>query len=265
MNKCFALAVSLTLACIPYLASPQIALANIASGVPIVDQPTGGGIANGATFGMVGKPNHSYLCAVSVTGADYGLSLSVLSPGGSTLTGVRAGSSTEATRYLTSLAGVGGADVDARDNLVFFVAPSGAAEYGKYTLSIAVNSGTPTGLSADCIDTSIVCDFNTYLQQSNYLEATNLGPKTGRARLHLISADARETPGNNTFVFAAGLRQDIDIHTLAGPNSYGTIIFQSLDFAPSLDGWPIPNMSTYANGQLRSTVQCTMQRTSFLA
>ena len=238
------------------LFAPLTAFANGGDGILIVDAPTGAGIVNGASFGMLGKANRSYLCAISVGGSDYTLSTSIQTPSGATIAGVQPISSSEATGYLNKLLGADAADVNSINNLVFFVAPSGAAEYGKYSFTIGINSGAASSFSASCIETSILCDFNTNLAQNNFLEVTSLGKKAGVAQLRLIKADGSETAAGSTLTFPAGLRRDVDIHSLAGANTYGTLIIQAINFAPTLDGFADIKMSTYKNDELRSSVQC---------
>ncbi len=242
------------------LLTPLTAFAIAADGVVIVDAPTGGGIVNGASFGMLGKANRSYLCAISVGGSDYTLSTSIQTPSGATITGVQPSSSSEATAYLDKFLGADLADVNPINNLLFFVAPSGAAESGKYSFTIGINSGTASSFSASCIETSILCDFNTNLAQNNFLEVTSKGKKAGVAKLRIIKSDGSETPVSGTLTFPAGLRRDVDIHTPAGPNSYGTLIIQAIDFAPALDGFTDVKMSTYKDGEMRSSVQCQTYR-----
>lgn len=243
------------------LFAPLTSFAVAPDGIVIVDTPSGGGIVNGANFGMLGKANRSYLCAISVGGSDYTLSPSIQTPSGATITGTQPTSSSEATAYLDKLLGADAADVNSINNLIFFVAPSGAAESGKYTFTIGINSGSASSFSASCIETSVLCDFNTNLEQYNFLEITSKGKKAGVAKLRLVKADGSETAMSGTISLPAGLRRDFDIHSLAGANSYGTLIIQALGFAPTLDGFTDMKMSTYKNGEMRSSVVCQSYRT----
>lgn len=242
------------------LLTPLTSFAVAPDGVVIVDTPSGGGIVNGASFGMLGKANRSYLCAISVGGSDYTLSTSILTPSGATITGIQPNSSSEATAYLDKLIGADAADLNSVNNLLFFVAPSGAAESGKYTFTIGINSGTASSFSASCVETSILCDFNTNLDQYNFLEITSKGKKTGAAKLRLIKADGSEAEMSSTLSLPAGLRRDFDIHSLAGTNSYGTLIIQAIGFAPLFDGFTDVKVSTYKNGEMRSSVVCQTYR-----
>ena len=235
---------------------PAAAFADIGSSVLIVDAPPLPSLVNGSTFGMVGKANRSYVCAIRVEGTSYSLSSSIQTPSGATINGVRTPSDAAANRYLQRFVGTSMSDVTPNNNLLLFVAPGGAAEYGKYTLTIGISSGTPNVFSVNCVETSIQCDANTFLGQTNFIEVTNFGTAPGTARLKFVSFDGSERLAPTTVRFPAGRRRDIETTGLVGANNYGTVILQAIDFVPTVDGYSSVRTSTYKDGQPVSSLDC---------
>lgn len=238
---------------------PAAATADGGLFVPIGEYPgvpNGQTITDGATFGMAGQGNRSYLCGVGIGGSAASLSTTIISPSGATITGTRTSSPTAAKRYVNSLSGYDASDTDLIDNVVFFTTPSGANESGKYTLTIGVSNGPGSYFSAGCRETSILCEFNTFVNDANFLEVTNMSTFPMNARMRLEAFSGQEFAPTGVLTVQPAARTDYDLHSIVGANNYGFLLIHPIDFDVIIDGIPAPKVSTYRNGTLTSSVSC---------
>lgn len=221
---------------------------------PVVDVPTGSGIVDGATFGMIGKAGHSYLCGIRGDTGELSISGALQDPGSQSINGVRPATS-QALRYNQRILGTEMTDSNASNNYLYFIAPTGAAASGKYQLTINISGAAPSYVYATCVDTTVICQFNTYVNDANFLEVTNLGQQPGRVKLLINSANGSSSAAPNTITFPAGLRRDVDIHSLVGPQNYGSIFLQFID-SDTIEFRVTPRVSNYQNGTLRESIRC---------
>lgn len=114
-----------------------------------------------------------------------------------------------------------------------------------YVLGIEIGSGT-VDLKTRCDDTTLFCGYNTSASNFNFLEISNLlGKPTGVGSDSLITDPPRDESNDVKVVVTAidsisglrpldkfgltvqsGARRDVDIHTPAGPGSFGAISVQ---------------------------------------
>jgi hypothetical protein len=238
---------------------PSIALAQRAS---VFDVPRDENLVNGATFSLIAKANRSYVCGIaprSFIGGDPNVFLvtTVTSSSGASIAGTLPASESDAIRYGNFL-GISLTPSEAiqRNNLVFFTAPNGETETGTYKLTIGISGETEvTNLSVECAETSIVCNFNTFANEFNFLEVTSLGTRNVTAKLSTLDFNGELTT-SDTKVFPAGLRGDFDIHSLAGSSKFGSLFIQPINSVPLIDGFANPKVSFYQDGELTSSVPC---------
>jgi hypothetical protein len=242
---------------------PGISFAQSGSFAPVLGTDEMG-ISNGDTFEMLGKANRSYLCGLEI-GSDVNSSLvtNIISPSGANITGSLPVSETEAIRYGSFFGIDVRGDTNFRNNLVFFTAPNGSTETGKYTLTVSISSGTPSSYNLRCIETSVTCGFNTFVNDFNFLEVTSVGYVSGVADVTTVDFDGVKNTTSSAN-FAANSRVDIDIHSLAGPSKFGTIFIQPKNFVPIYDAFTNPKVSFYKNGALTSSVGCDTDAIGFI-
>ncbi len=92
-----------------------------------------------------------------------------------------------------------------------------------YTASGITTTGTPTEIEMQCVETSLYGSFNTSVNNFNFLEVTNTANSTINGFITATSFDGQTVIDARAFSVEANKRLDVDIHTPAGANNFGTI------------------------------------------
>ncbi len=86
---------------------------------------------------------------------------------------------------------------------------------------------SPTGMATEiemkCVETSLYGGFNTSVNNFNFLEITNTSNSSISGFIYATSFDGSSVINAQPFTIASNNRLDIDIHTPAGANKFGTI------------------------------------------
>jgi len=200
----------------------------------------------------------AYSCSVGFDSGDYQLSLTVLSPTGEEITAVRPEVNPELLNALFSRSLEFGDD-NLANNTISFVTPSGAENYGFYTITMEQTTEESRNTFLRCIPTSVQCSFNTSVNDFNFLEITN--QESIASVFSYITRDftgATTTGGGSV---AAGSRSDFDIHSKVGASRFGSLVVHPLIFAnPSVgfgfQGGLQARLSQYSGTNLTNTQVC---------
>lgn len=195
----------------------------------------------------------SYSCYVSDAGS-YSLSLSILGPSGETIAALNPAADQRAfDSVLKSSKDFG--DSNLNDNVIAFNTTVGAAGFGSYTITMQSVDAMSANPYLACVANSVVCSFNTYLNDAVYLEVTNTGSKT--ASVPFLSVDSDGTVVQSGVTVSAGLREDFFIRQILGSSKYGTVVIRPKIAASRFGEGVRARVSQYRNGVLQSTELCS--------
>jgi hypothetical protein len=147
-----------------------------------------------------------------------------------------------------------GKDTTLDNNLISFVTPSGLANYGSYTFTMEQTDGHSFNPRLFCIDTTLICSFNTFINDFNFLEVTNTGLVPATVSYRATDFNGVETTAVGGI--APGKRADFDVHTNVGPQKFGTIVVHPL-IAAIAQQRIRARLSQYTGSDLSFTEICT--------
>ncbi len=156
--------------------------------------------------------NRSYACSLVGSESDslLGIDSSVLNPSGLVVAGKAIGAQTPPIT-------TGSLDPNQSDNRISIFATIGGV--WKFTVSSAKAGGESGAFT--CRETSLYGNWNTFLNPFNFLEITNLSYDPIEVIVIIRNFDGTTFTTSETV--PADRRVDIDVHSLVGPNRYGSI------------------------------------------
>ncbi len=105
-----------------------------------------------------------------------------------------------------------------------------------------------------CRDTTLEGGFNTFINNFNFLELTNLTTDAISGTITAVNFNGAVVINAQPFSVGAGLRFDVDIHTPAGPNRYGTVTVVHDGPTAGLSGTISQYAGTVSSFELRATI-----------
>lgn len=89
--------------------------------------------------------------------------------------------------------------------------------------TVTPNTGSTIPLNVNCVETTLYGGYNTNANPFNFLEIINTTNRTISGKVYAVNYDGTVVIDNQAFSLDAGLRFDIDLHTPAGANKYGSL------------------------------------------
>lgn len=90
-------------------------------------------------------------------------------------------------------------------------------------INVDPGSGPSVEIVSNCVETSLYGGYNTNANPYNFLEISNTTDSTISGKIYAVNFDGSVVINNQAFSVGAGLRFDVDLHTPAGANKYGTL------------------------------------------
>lgn len=172
-------------------------------------------INEGSGFHVALEAGNSYCCELYATSttSNAGLDGKFSMSGKSAIQGTLRG---EAEPRITIVPGF--TDTNAADNR----ACATISESGSYLLPIG--SATPMEVvNVQCKNTTLRAGFNTFGTAFNFLECTNTSSSDVNAVLNGKDFSGESKISNQSITLKPGVRTDIDIHSLVGPEIFGML------------------------------------------
>ena len=129
--------------------------------------------------------------------------------------------------------------------------PTATGRYA-FDTTAAKTGGEPIQFA--CVETTLIGGFNTFINNFNFLELTNLTASTVTGTVTAIDFAGNTVINAQAFSVAANRRADIDLHTTIGPEKFGTVIVTHNAPFGGLQGYVSQYRGTAASFDLRATV-----------
>lgn len=93
----------------------------------------------------------------------------------------------------------------------------------RYQLTVAAAEGGGETIRPRCLETTLYGGYNTNVNDFNFLELTNVSSAAITGKITATNFDGTTVINGQSFTVPAGQRIDIDVHTPAGADKFGSI------------------------------------------